>query len=88
MRQFSTLRETLTNTIAVIGAKQTLTELWKSRCTRPRFIDSWAAVGEPGIIGPIFIEGNVNGEAYLKLLQDDFYHEFSSLPNQSELMFM
>ena len=48
----------------------------------------WAAVGEPGIIGPIFIEGNVNGEAYLKLLQDDFYHEFSSLPNQSELMFM
>ena len=48
----------------------------------------WAAIGEPGIIGPIFIEGNVNGEAYLKLLQDDFYPEFSSFPNQSELMFM
>ena len=28
------------------------------------------------------------GEAYLNLLQDEFYPEFLSLPNQSELMFL
>ena len=44
----------------------------------------WAAVGTPGIIGPIFIEGNVSGASYLKLLTDDFYPAFSSLPNASE----
>ena len=48
----------------------------------------WAAVGAPGIIGPFFLEGNVDGESYLRLLQDEFYPEFSSLPNQSELLFM
>ena len=48
----------------------------------------WAAIGVPGIIGPVFIDGSVNGEEYLRLLKEDFYPAFCSLPNASELHFM
>ena len=48
----------------------------------------WAAIGVPGIIGPVFIDGSVNGEEYLRLLEEDFYPAFCNLPNASELHFM
>lgn len=48
----------------------------------------WAAVGAPGIIGPVFIDGNIDGAAYLELLANDFFPAFSNLRNSSDLIFM
>ena len=47
----------------------------------------WAAVGGPGVIGPIFIEGNVDGDTYLALLKNDLYPAISNMGNSSELIF-
>ena len=47
-----------------------------------------AAVGASGIIGPFSLEVNVDGDSYPRLLQDDFYPEFSSLSKQFDLLFM
>ena len=33
----------------------------------------WAAVGASGIIGPFFLEVNLDGDSSLRLLKDDFY---------------
>lgn len=32
----------------------------------------WAAIGRLGIVGPVFIEGNVNAATYLHVLQEQF----------------
>ena len=48
----------------------------------------FAAVGAFSIIGPFYLEVNVDGDFYLRLLKDDFYAEFSSLSNQFDLFFM
>ena len=47
----------------------------------------WAAVGEAGVIGPIFFTGNVDAESYLKLLEEEFFPVFSGYRNQSKLVF-
>ena len=47
----------------------------------------WAAIGTSGIIGPIFFQENVDGESYLKLLMEDFFPTFCSIPNSSNLLF-
>ena len=44
----------------------------------------WAAVGFRSHL----IEGNVDGDAYLRLLNDDFFPVLSTLQNQSELLLM
>ena len=48
----------------------------------------WAALGATGIIGPLFIEGNVDADQYLRLLEEEFYPAFYALGNASELFFM
>ena len=48
----------------------------------------WAAVGEAGVIGPFFFEGNMDADSYLKLLEEEFFPVFSGYSNQSELLFL
>ena len=48
----------------------------------------WAAVGAFVIIGPFFLEVNVEADSYLRLLIDESYPELSSLSNRFDLLFM
>ena len=48
----------------------------------------WAAIGQPGVLGPFFFEQTVNGERYLQLLQQQFLPRVQELPNFSEVIFM
>ena len=48
----------------------------------------WAAIGHAGIIGPFFLEGNVDSKSYLKMIEEEFYPVFSNLPNSPNLIFM
>ena len=48
----------------------------------------WAACGVPGIIGPFFFEGSVDGDSYLKMIRDKFYPEFQALQDSSRLLLM
>lgn len=48
----------------------------------------WAAIGDAGVIGPFFFDGNVNGISYLKMMKEKFFPEFCRLPNAPELLFM
>jgi hypothetical protein len=48
----------------------------------------WAAIGYPGIIGPIFFQENVTGERYLALLQNHFFPAAQALPNHDQIIFM
>ena len=47
----------------------------------------WAAFFEGGIIGPIFVDENVTGENYLKLLQTDFWPQIEALGLQERIIF-
>ena len=46
------------------------------------------AVGATGILGPFFIEGNIDADKYPRLLKEEFYPVFSALGNASELFLM
>jgi hypothetical protein len=48
----------------------------------------WAAMGEMGIIGPIFFEGNVKGASYLQVLQNEFWLEIQRFANHENIRFM
>jgi hypothetical protein len=48
----------------------------------------WAAIWDGGIIGPVFFDGNVNGENDVNLLRSDFWPAFSMLPDSNQFIFM
>jgi hypothetical protein len=48
----------------------------------------WAAMGHHGVVGPIFIEGNVTGTSYLSLLQQHFLPAVQEWPSFAEVIFM
>uniref|UniRef100_A0A914WR79 Transposase n=1 Tax=Plectus sambesii TaxID=2011161 RepID=A0A914WR79_9BILA len=48
----------------------------------------WAAIGEHGIIGPFFFEGNVNSGNYLQLLQNEFWPALHGLVHIDHARFM
>lgn len=47
----------------------------------------WAAIGRPLVLGPYFIEGNVNGNSYLALLQNHVVPALQNHQNFQHLMF-
>lgn len=48
----------------------------------------WAAIGEPGVIGPFFFDENVNSERYLDMLQNFFWPKVLERNLEQELIFM
>ena len=46
-----------------------------SKTLKPQKIMVWCAISADGIIGPIFIDGNVNSQKYLEILQTNFFPE-------------
>jgi hypothetical protein len=48
----------------------------------------WAAIGEMGIIGAFFFEGNVTGASYLQMLQNEFWPVIQRFTNLDHIRFM
>ncbi len=48
----------------------------------------WAAIGCGSVIGPVFVDGTINGNSYLTLLQNEFLPKAQQLPNFHSLVFM
>jgi transposase len=48
----------------------------------------WAAIGCHGVIGPVFIEENVNGANYLQMLQQTLMPTIQQWPSFDSLVFM
>ena len=44
-------------------------------------ITVWAALGENGLIGPVFFYGNVTGASYLNVLENEFWSEVQEFPD-------
>ena len=72
------------------GSEEVQSKIWET-CSIPQLnskVMVWAVVGEAGVIGPFFFEGNVDADSYLKLLEEEFFPVFSGYSNQSELLFL
>jgi hypothetical protein len=48
----------------------------------------WAAIGCQGVIGPVFVDGNITGASYLALLQQQFLPVAQEFPKFNDLVFM
>jgi hypothetical protein len=51
----------------------------QTQTVRDRSLMVWAGVLGDNVVGPFFIEGNVNGERYLNLLGDEVYPRLEEL---------
>ncbi|CAD5214233.1 unnamed protein product [Bursaphelenchus okinawaensis] len=48
----------------------------------------WAAIGWNGVVGPFFIDENINGARYLELLEQDVLPQLLQWPNSATLVYM
>lgn len=46
--------------------------VFETTTMKPQRITVWCAISEEGIVGPVFINQNVNGELYLRMLRREF----------------
>ena len=47
----------------------------------------WTTLGSSGVLGPIFFEGNANAVSYLQMIENEFYPQFMTLKNSSQIIF-
>ncbi|KAJ8945387.1 hypothetical protein NQ318_007033 [Aromia moschata] len=47
----------------------------------PEKVRVWVGISEENVIGPFFIDGNLNGETYLALLQNNVTEKPRGMPN-------
>ncbi len=53
----------------------------------PKKITVWAALSEQWLIGPIFIEKNVDGPVYRKILKNEAFPQFTAMKKFSKFLF-
>ncbi|KAJ8956910.1 hypothetical protein NQ318_014328, partial [Aromia moschata] len=61
----------------VIERKSSLDE--RTTQAKPEKVNVWAGISGENIIGPFFIDGNLNGETYLALLQNNVVPTMTNL---------
>ena len=54
----------------------------------PQRVTVWCAMSSHGIIGPTFVDGTVNTERYVKILENDFIPIIQSAPDFDKMWFM